>query len=104
MTVAVTERTREIGVRRAVGARRVHILAQFLLEAAILTAAGGAVGSALGAAAAFGIGKLVDLPVTAPWDVFALALAVSALVGLVFGVVPAYRAARLDPIEALRYE
>lgn len=104
MTVSVTERTREIGVRRATGARRGHILAQFLIEAAILTAAGGVLGSGLGGGAAVLVGWAVDLPVSAPWDVFALALAISAAVGLVFGVVPAYRAARLDPVEALRYE
>jgi len=104
MTVSVTERTREIGVRRAIGATRRAILLQFLLEAALLTAAGGALGSALGALAAFGIGALVNLPVSAPWGTFALAIGVSALTGLVFGVAPAYRAARLDPVEALRYE
>jgi putative ABC transport system permease protein len=104
MTVAVTERTREVGVRRAVGARRSHILLQFLLEAAMLTAAGGALGSALGAAAAYGIGRAIELPVSTPPLTFALALGVSTLVGLVFGVVPAWRAARLDPVEALRYE
>ncbi|MBI5368194.1 MAG: ABC transporter permease [Planctomycetes bacterium] len=104
MMVAVTERVREIGVRRAVGARRGHVLAQFLVEAALLTAAGGALGSALGAAAAHGIAYWVELPVATPWDTFALAIGVSTVVGLVFGVMPAWRAARLDVVEALRAE
>ncbi len=104
MTVAVTERTREIGVRRAVGAKRWHILAQFLAEAAILTAAGGILGSAIGAGVAWGIAKAVKLPVATPWDTFALAIGASTLIGLVFGVVPAWRAARMDVVEALRCE
>ena len=104
MMVAVAERTREIGVRRAVGARRRHVLAQFLTEAALLTAAGGALGSAIGAAAAHGVGRAIELPVSTPWDTFALAIGTSALVGLVFGVVPAWRAARQDVVAALRAE
>ena len=104
MMVAVTERTREIGVRRAVGAKRGHILAQFLAEAALLTAAGGALGSAVGAGAAWGLAKAVGLPAATPWDTFALAVGASTLIGLVFGVVPAYRAARMDVVEALRWE
>ena len=104
MLVAVTERTREIGVRRAIGARRGQILLQFLAEAAMLTALGGVIGSAVGAGAAWGIGELVDLPVAMPWDTFAIAIAGSTLIGIVFGVYPAHRAARVDPIVALRYE
>lgn len=104
MMVAVTERTREVGVRRAIGARRRHILLQFLSEAAMLTGLGGVMGSLLGAAAAWGIGKWVELPVVMPWDAFATAVGVSTLIGLVFGTYPALRAARVDPVEALRYE
>jgi putative ABC transport system permease protein len=104
MTVAVSERTREIGIRRAVGASRQAILSQFLCEAAILTAIGGAIGSGLGAAAAWGLAKALTLPVATPWDTFAMAIGMSTMVGLVFGVMPAWRAARLDPVEALRYE
>lgn len=104
MMVAVTERTREIGVRRAVGAKRRHIVAQFLAEAALLTAAGGALGSVIGAAAAYGVGKAIQLPVATPWDTFLLAIVMSTFVGLVFGVVPSWRAARLDVVEALRAE
>jgi len=104
MMVAVTERTREIGVRRAVGAKRHHVMLQFLAEAAMLTAAGGAIGSAIGAGAAYAIAKAVELPVATPWDTFALAIGVSTVVGLVFGTVPAWRAARMNVVEAMRAE
>ena len=104
MTISVTERTREIGVRKALGARRREILFQFLAEAVVLTSVGGLLGIALGA----GIGVTVHLatgfPISLPWWSFALGLGFSATVGIFFGMVPAVRAARLDPIEALRYE
>jgi putative ABC transport system permease protein len=104
MTISVTERTREIGVRMAIGARRREILAQFLIEAAVLTSVGGVIGIVLGS----GIGLLVNVisgfPISLPWWSFALGLGFSASVGIFFGLFPAWRAARLDPIEALRYE
>jgi putative ABC transport system permease protein len=104
MTISVTERTREIGVRMAIGARRREILVQFLIEAAVLTSVGGVIGIACGSA----IGLLVNLasgfPISLPWWSFALGLGFSASVGIFFGIFPAWRAARLDPIEALRYE
>jgi putative ABC transport system permease protein len=104
MTISVTERTREIGVRKAIGARRREILVQFLIEAVVLTSVGGVLGVLLGSA----IGLLVNLasgfPVSLPWWSFALGLGFSASVGIFFGVFPAWRASRLDPIEALRYE
>lgn len=104
MTISVTERTREIGVRMAIGARRREILVQFLIEAAVLTTVGGIIGIALGS----GIGLLVNVasgfPISLPWWSFALGLGFSAAVGIFFGIFPAWRAARLDPIEALRYE
>ncbi|MCC7415989.1 MAG: ABC transporter permease [Acidobacteria bacterium] len=104
MSISVTERTREIGVRKALGARRAEILFQFLMEAAFLTLLGGVIGVALGAA----IGWLVHLasgfPVSLPWWSFALGLGFSASVGIFFGMYPAVKASRLDPIEALRYE
>jgi putative ABC transport system permease protein len=104
MTISVTERTREIGVRKAIGARRQEILFQFLIEAAVLTSVGGLLGVLSGSA----IGLLVNLvsgfPVSLPWWSFALGLGFSASIGIFFGMLPAWRAARLDPIEALRYE
>jgi len=104
MTISVTERTREIGVRKAIGARRREILVQFLIEAAVLTSVGGILGVLMGSA----IGLLVNLvsgfPVSLPWWSFALGLGFSATIGIFFGMLPAWRASRLDPIEALRYE
>lgn len=104
MLVAVTERTREIGVRRALGARRRTILVQFLTESALVTMLGGAIGAGLGVLAAAVINRV--LPIGADLSARAVlgALGFSALIGLAFGTWPAYRAARLDPIEALRFE
>ncbi len=109
MLVSVTERTREIGIRKAVGANRTHILLQFIIEAIIVTLVGGAAGVIAGIAAArvangqdFGTGSPVTT-VVAPWSIF-VALGVSAIIGLFFGIYPAFRASRLDPIEALRTE
>jgi putative ABC transport system permease protein len=104
MTISVTERTREIGVRKALGARRREILWQFLLEAIFLTLTGGVLGIAFGASIGFGVHWLSGFPVSLPWWSFAIGVGFSAGVGLFFGMVPAIRAARLDPIEALRYE
>ncbi|MCS7315161.1 MAG: ABC transporter permease [Bryobacterales bacterium] len=105
MLVSVTERTREIGVRKAVGARRQDIVAQFLLEATALTGSGGLVGLGLSLAATMTIGKLMpSLPSVVPLWALAAGLTVSVLVGLFFGVWPALKAARLDPVVALRYE
>jgi putative ABC transport system permease protein len=106
MLVSVTERTREIGVRKAVGARRQDILVQFLIEAVTLSLVGGALGLALG----YGIGVLAANlipnwpPAHVPLWAVALAFGFSAMVGIFFGIYPAGKAARLDPIEALRYE
>ncbi len=104
MLVSVTERTKEIGIRKAVGAPRSSILAQFLIEAAILTAIGGAIGIAIGEVLSMLINAYSPLPAYIPiWAIF-VGLFASAGVGIVFGVFPAMKAARLDPIEALRYE
>jgi putative ABC transport system permease protein len=104
MLVSVTERTREIGIRKALGATRRQILFQFLAEAMVLTGMGGALGIVLGV----GIGKLIDLltplPSHVPIWAFATALLVSVGVGLFFGIWPAVRAARQNPVDALRYE
>jgi putative ABC transport system permease protein len=109
MLVSVTERTREIGIRKAVGASRSDILLQFVVEAIIVTLVGGAIGVLAGVVVArivdgqdFGTGSPVTTMV-APWSIF-VALGVSAIIGLFFGIYPAFRASRLDPIEALRTE
>ncbi len=104
MTISVTERTREIGVRKALGARRVEILWQFLLEAIFLTSAGGLLGIACGAGLGWLVHLLSGFPISLPWWAFAIGIGFSAGVGVFFGMVPAIRASRLDPIEALRYE
>jgi len=104
MTISVTERTREIGVRKSLGARRVEILWQFLLEAVFLTSAGGLLGIIVGTSIALAINWLTGFPVSLPWWSFAIGFGFSASVGVFFGMVPAIRASRLDPIEALRYE
>jgi putative ABC transport system permease protein len=104
MLVSVTERTREIGLRKALGARQSDILHQFGLEAVALSVAGGIVGLALGCLGAWGMTSLFSLPLVLSWTNAAVAIGFSAFVGLVFGAYPAWRAARLDPIEALRRE
>jgi ABC-type antimicrobial peptide transport system permease subunit len=102
MLVSVSERTREIGIRKAVGARTYDILSQFVIEAMVLSVLGGVIGILVGAGGALAMQKWVPAQVTF-WAV-ALAFLFSAAVGVFFGVYPAYRASRLDPIEALRYE
>jgi putative ABC transport system permease protein len=104
MLVSVTERTREIGLRMAVGARGVDVLAQFLTEAIILCLAGGLVGLLLGAAITVVIAKVFGWTVAIGAGTIAMAILVSAGVGIIFGFVPARRASRLNPIDALRYE
>jgi len=104
MMISVTDRTREIGIRKAVGATRRDILQQFLIEAAALTGAGGIVGVAFGLLLGKAASTLLNVHGTTPTDLTLLAVAVSVGIGLLFGVLPARRAARLDPIESLRYE
>ena len=104
MSISVTERTREIGVRKALGARRSEILFQFLLEAAFLTSLGGVLGIVLGSGIGWAVHLLSGFPISLPWWSFAIGLGFSASVGLFFGMYPAIKASRLDPIEALRYE
>ncbi|MBM0225430.1 MULTISPECIES: ABC transporter permease [Micromonospora] len=104
MLVSVRERTREIGLRKAVGARPRDIGVQFLLEAVLLTAIGGLTGMALGVGAALLVDAVSPIPAAITWWSLALAFGVSAAVGIVFGVVPAQRAGRLDPVVALRAE
>ena len=104
MMVSVTDRTREIGVRKALGATRREILWQFLVEAATLTLLGGMIGIVIGLVMAQGIRWLLQFQTSVPLWSAVLACAASILIGLVFGIAPAARAARLDPVEALRYE
>ena len=104
MTISVTERTREIGIRLAIGARRREILVQFLIEAAVLTSVGGVLGVLMGSTIGLVVNLISGFPVSLPWWSFALGLGFSATVGIFFGMLPAWRASRMDPIEALRYE
>ena len=104
MTISVTERTREIGVRKAIGGRSREILVQFLVEAVVLTSIGGVLGVLLGSGIGLAVNLISGFPVSLPLWSFALGLGFSATVGVVSGMLPAWRASRLDPIEALRYE
>ena len=104
MLVSVTERTREIGIRMAVGAKSRDVLFQFLVEAVVLSLFGGLIGVSLGFAVSEGLTQLMALPAAIPLDAVVLAFGVAATIGIVFGVYPARKAAQLDPIEALRFE
>jgi putative ABC transport system permease protein len=110
MLVSVTERTREIGLRKAVGARKKDILMQFLLEAVALTILGGVIGIIFGVIGSYLGGKILGSLLNASWhftisvSAIALAFGVAAVIGLVFGIYPSRKAANLNPIEALRYE
>ncbi len=104
MLVSVTERTREIGIRMAIGATPADVLIQFLIEAVVLALVGGIIGITLGIAGAVGLAQVADWPVVVQPAIVALAFLVAAAVGIFFGYYPALKASRLDPIEALRYE
>ena len=104
MLVSVTERTREIGIRRAVGAKKRNILTQFIMEAVVLCEVGGAVGVALGILGGNAAAYFLKLPPTLPLDWVVIGLLICSVVGIIFGTYPAYKAANLDPIESLRYE
>jgi putative ABC transport system permease protein len=104
MLVSVTERTREIGLRKALGARRDDILQQFGLEAVVLSAVGGLIGLMIGLGGAWALTTIMQFPLALSAETPLLAIAISGIVGVIFGAYPAWRAARLDPIEALRRE
>jgi len=104
MLVSVTERTREIGIRLAIGAFERDVLTQFLIEAVVLSVFGGAIGISLALAASFAVARALGLPFALDYGIVALAFAFSAAVGVVFGFFPARRAASLNPIDALRHE
>jgi macrolide transport system ATP-binding/permease protein len=104
LLVSVTERTREIGIRMATGARRLHVLMQFLIEAMLLSSIGGAAGILAGILASEIISRAASWPILLRADVIVLAFVFSAAVGVFFGYYPARQASQLNPIDALRYE
>jgi len=104
MLVSVTELTREIGLRMAVGAKGQDVLWQFLVEAMALSLAGGLVGVGLGFTVAEGLTRFLQWPTTVPADAVAVSVGFAAVIGVVFGFYPAWKGAQLDPIESLRFE
>jgi len=104
MLVSVTERTREIGVRRAIGAKKRNIMTQFIMEAIVLCELGGIIGVVLGILGGNVLAYFMKVPPVIPVDWIVLGLLICSIVGVVFGTYPAYKAANLDPIESLRYE
>ena len=104
MLVTVSERTREIGVRKSLGAKKRDILLQFMIEALILTEMGGVIGIIFGVLAGNVVALLMKIAVVFPWNWAIIGIVVCSAIALVFGSYPAYKAAKLDPIEALRYE
>jgi len=104
MLVTVTERTKEIGLLKAIGAKQRDILTQFLVESVVLTLAGGVIGILIGTGAAFLIAKIINIPFIVSTSSIVIAVGVSTAVGIIFGIYPARRAARLNPIDALRHE
>jgi putative ABC transport system permease protein len=104
MLVSVTERTREIGIRRAIGAKKRNIMAQFIMEAVVLCEVGGVIGVALGIGGGNLAAYFMEMPAVIPVDWAVLGLVICSVVGIIFGTYPAYKAANLDPIDSLRYE
>jgi putative ABC transport system permease protein len=104
MLVSVTERTREIGIRRAIGAKKRNIMTQFIMEAIVLCELGGVIGVVLGILGGNVLAYFMKVPPVIPVDWIVLGLLICSVVGVVFGTYPAYKAANLDPIESLRYE
>ncbi len=104
MLVSVTERTKEIGIRKALGARRKSIIFQFLTEAVVLCLIGGVIGIFLGIALGNILAIVMETPVYIPYFWIGMGLLVCTVVGIIFGLYPAYKASRMDPIDALRFE
>jgi putative ABC transport system permease protein len=104
MLVSVTERTREIGIRKAIGAKKASIMMQFLVEAIILCIVGGTIGIIIGVSIGNIAGSFLSAQSAIPVDWVIIGITMCIIVGLIFGTYPAYKAANLDPIEALRYE
>jgi putative ABC transport system permease protein len=104
MLVSVTERTREIGIRLAIGAQPSDVMSQFLIEAVTLSVLGGFIGILIGSGVALAMPYVAGWTMVLPWQAIALAFGVSAVIGMFFGIYPARRASLLDPITALRYE
>jgi putative ABC transport system permease protein len=104
MLAVVSERTHEIGIRKSLGARRRDILNQYLVESAVLASVGGATGVAIAWLVAVAVRSFTSVPMALPWTSVVIGVGLSATVGLFFGIYPARRASRLDPIEALRVE
>ena len=104
MLVSVTERTKEIGIRNSLGAKRKHIMRQFVIEAGTVSGLGGIIGIAFGAGVAMLAGKLLGISVSPSPNAVGLAFGVSVAIGLIFGFLPANKAAKLNPIDALRFE
>jgi len=102
--VSVTERTKEIGIRKSIGARKTSILTQFLIESVVISVAGGIAGIILGVAAGDALAMWMKASIVFPWDWAAIGLIVCSVIGVGFGFYPAWKASALDPIEALRYE
>jgi putative ABC transport system permease protein len=104
MLVSVTERTREIGIRKSLGAKHKDIMSQFVVEAATSSVMGGVIGIVLGAVLSFAFGKFMGMTVVPSFNAVFIAFSVSALIGITFGYFPAKKAAKLNPIDALRYD
>ena len=104
MLVSVTERTREIGVRKALGSNRLLVMLQFFIETLTITFLGGLVGIIFGIFIGFGVSKLMHMPFSMPWNAISVAFFVIFVVAIISGLYPAYKASKLDPIQALRYE